>query len=356
MIQKKKRPVRLILLGVVLAGVLCFTGCGKETAHIEEGMQAIEALDYTSALSAFEQAIVAQEDLQLAYRGQGLCYLGLTDYEKAVKSFEKALSNAGMFVSDTEVDINYYLATAQYKNGQKEEALKTLDAIAGMRKKEAEVYYLRGLIKMETGDYEGAVPDLDTALTCAKWDNAMTIRVYQVFADNGHVQEGKSYLSAALERGLDSMSDYEKGTIYYYVEDYENARNFLETARSNGNEEDRETLLMLGKTYEQLGDSNYAASLYSKYLESAGDDAVIYNQLGLCKLKNSEYEAALNAFNSGLAVEGGGSVTQQLRFNQIVAYEYLGDFEKAAALMNGYLESYPDDSQARREYEFLRTR
>jgi hypothetical protein len=64
----------------------------------------------------------------------------------------------------------------------------------------------------------------------------------------------------------------------------------------------------------------------------------------------------LNAFDSGLSVTENNDCIQQLRFNQIVAYEYLGEFEKASALMNGYLESYPDDEQAVREYEFLRTR
>lgn len=62
------------------------------------------------------------------------------------------------------------------------------------------------------------------------------------------------------------MTDYEKGVVYYYSKDYENARNFLELAKSGAKEISSDTLLMLGKTYEQLGDSNYAASLYEKYL------------------------------------------------------------------------------------------
>ena len=47
---------------------------------------------------------------------------------------------------------------------------------------------------------------------------------------------------------------------------------------------------------------------------------------------------------------------QSLKFNEIVAYEYMGDFKTASALMNSYLQSYPDDAAAKREYEFLRTR
>ena len=93
-----------------------------------------------------------------------------------------------------------------------------------------------------------------------------------------------------------------------------------------------------------------------KYLAENDADPVIYNQLGLCKLETEDYEAALTAINSGLSVTENNSVTQELRFNQIVAYEHLGNFKKAAALMNSYLDSYPDDAAAIRENEFLKTR
>ena len=47
---------------------------------------------------------------------------------------------------------------------------------------------------------------------------------------------------------------------------------------------------------------------------------------------------------------------QTLSFNEIITYEYLGDFERAKALMDYYVKNYPDDGQARREYDFLVTR
>ena len=49
-------------------------------------------------------------------------------------------------------------------------------------------------------------------------------------------------------------------------------------------------------------------------------------------------------------------MTQILKFNQIVAYEYLGEFDQANVLMRSYLQIYPDDQEALREYEFLRSR
>ena len=60
-------------------------------------------------------------------------------------------------------------------------------------------------------------------------------------------------------------------------------------------------------------------------------------------------------FEKALALEE-SSMTQVLKFNQIVAYEYLGEFDQANVLMRSYLQIYPDDQEALREYEFLRSR
>ena len=67
------------------------------------------------------------------------------------------------------------------------------------------------------------------------------------------------------------------------------------------------------------------------------------------------YSQALEAFQAAMNIEDNGMM-QSLKFNEIVAYEYMGEYKTAAALMNSYLKSYPDDSTAKREYEFLKTR
>lgn len=68
-----------------------------------------------------------------------------------------------------------------------------------------------------------------------------------------------------------------------------------------------------------------------------------------------EYSQALEAFQAAMNIEDNGMM-QTLKFNEIVAYEYMEDYKTAAALMNSYLKSYPDDGTAKREYEFLKTR
>ena len=52
----------------------------------------------------------------------------------------------------------------------------------------------------------------------------------------------------------------------------------------------------------------------------------------------------------------GGESLQELLGNEIAVYEWKGDFETAKLKMESYLERYPEDEKAQREYLFLQTR
>lgn len=337
---------------IAVSLMLCCSGCGNsQNENIALGMEAIQNLDYSGAIELFDKALVSGEDARLVYRGQGLAYMGMVQYEEAVSALEKALS-ATKQVSELEFDVNYYLATAYYKNGDIDNAIKTYDAILGMRTTEKDAHYLRGTLKLKKGDYENAVVDFDAAITLAPTDYALYIDIYKSLEANGYQEIGQGYLQKALEGDAKSVTDYDRGRISYYLKDYENARNYLEKAGESGG---YEAMLALGKTYEALGDNNYAASVYSKYLETDQTKPEVYNQLGLCKLSLKEYDIALSAFQSGIAIEN-NALIQSMKFNEIVTYEYLGDFKKATVLMESYLATYPGDEAAVREYEFLKTR
>lgn len=340
------------LLAVLLMG-LCFAGCGSREANpsVSEGMAAVEALDYQTALQHFEKAMLDGEDLRLLYRGQGLAYMGLTRYEEAAEAFEKALGAGNGRIDDLDYDINYYLATVYYKLGETERGIETYNAILALRPKDKLAYYLRGTLRLET-DYERAKADFDQAISLAKEDYDLLINIYQALESRGYKETGQEYLQTALGNDEKSMTDYQRGRMYYYLEDFENARKYLEMARKN---EGSEAVLLLGRTYEELGDFNYAISVYTGYLENDQTNAAVYNRLGLCKLEMKAYEEALTAFQTGKGIEN-NDMMQTLRFNEIITYERLGDYKQAASLIGSYLSAYPDDETAQREYIFLKTR
>jgi len=346
--------LKITMIISVLAVMIWTAGCGKEAekSYTEQGFAAIESLEYEQSLGLFEQALVSGEDEREICRGQGIAYLGLTDYEGAIANFERCLQISSSIPDNMVYDINYYLATAYYKAGRIQDAKGVYDAILGLREKEPDAYYMRGSVLLELGDYEAAKQDFDKATELACTDYDQLVAIYEVLEKFGYREVGNEYLERALADNAKEMSNYDKGRMYYYLEDYESARNYLEQARDAG---DAQAAYYLGRTWESLGEYNYAASVYSSYLKDQEKSALIYNQLALCQMQLKEYDVALNAIEEGLALED-ASLKQTLCFNQIVIYEYKGEFEKAASLMASYVKNYPDDLEAQREYEFLKTR
>lgn len=343
-----------ILAGVavcLLAGMLA--GCGGSVGeNIAQGMELIEQMDYEGALACFEAATVNKEDMQMIYRGQGIAYMGLTDYENAILNLENALSLSDAHPDPLDFDINYYLATAYYRGGQIEKAIAVYQAITDLEPDEKDAWYLKGTLELEQGKAEAAQADFDQAVKVNKADYDLRIDIFCSCSKYGYTELGSAYLQEVLADDSLRLSDYDKGRMSFYLGDYEEARTSLEKAKdSNG----ASAASLLGQTYEKLGDYNYAASVYSTYLETKQADAEIYNQLGLCKMKVGDYEAALSAFQKGLAIEG-NTALQSLQYNEIVAYEYLGQFEQAKSAMQQYLALYPDDEKAQRENIFLQTR
>lgn len=329
------------------------TACGENNSLVEQGMDYIEETAYSKALESFEKAKENKEDSRTIYRGMGIAYIGLAEYDTAIECLLQALECSNGIPDSIDYDLNYYLAAAYYKDGQMKECEKTYTAIIDLNSRDAMAYELRGKVRLEMGRYDEAKEDFDKAVELESKDYDMLLEIYSVLDEEGYGEIGKIYLTTALEEGKWSMTDTQKGMTYYYMGEYEKAREVLESEKKNG-KTDATYTLYLGMTYEKLGDYNYACSLYSNYLLEQ-EDAVLYNQLGMCKLSSGEYEEALKAFQAGLKLEN-CSCIQKLKFNEIVAYEYLGEFQKAAVLMESYIMTYPDDEDAKREQEFLKTR
>lgn len=316
-----KRILTCFLLTLILVGL---AGCGKK----EDKMT-----------------------LKEAYRMDGIEALDDERYDKAIELFLLALKESNGFVKEIDFDINYYLGYAYYQNGEYEKSIETFDSVLAMKDKETEAYYYRALANLKLQRLSEAEADFlkVTAKNPSNYDTY--IDIYFCLCDAGYEEIGSNYLLATLENGK-NMSEYDKGRICYYLGDYSNARVCLEKAKDMS---DPDTILMLGKTYEAIDDYSYAASLYNTYISDKGNNAAVYNQLGVCRLKMNDYEAAQNAFTSGLNLQD-PAWEQELLYNQAITYEYMLDFSEAYEKMGIYLEKYPKDEDAKREYEFLSTR
>ncbi|MCD7836435.1 MAG: tetratricopeptide repeat protein [Lachnospiraceae bacterium] len=342
---------RIIPAAMALLMAVLLAGCAGNSLT-DEGMELVQSLSYSDALAKFDEAENAGEDIRLIMRGRGIAYMGLTEYAQAVECFESALSSGTGFVQDVDYDINYYMAAAYCKNGQYAEAERIYDAILALREKEETAYFLRGTVCLAQSDYEGAKQDFDLVISMDSKNYDRLIDIYQAMEHYGYGSTGQEYLNNALSAGESSMDSFDKGRIYYYLGQYQEAALLLEESREDGG---AESTLFLGRAYEAIGEYNYATNVYSSYIAKDAGNAEIYNQLGLCNMSKQDYQAALEAFQAGMQIEDNGMM-QTLAFNEIMAYEYLGEYQKAAVLINNYMATYPDDDVAAREQEFLSTR
>lgn len=342
----------MITVAVACISVITLTGCKNAGELTAAAMESVRNLDYRKALTQFEEARAAGENERQISRGMGIAYMGLTDYAQASACFEDALKKSNGLLENMDYDLNYYLASAYTKENRLSEAESTYNAILTMKPQEVDAYFLRGNVRVGLGKTKEALEDFDKVAAMEPQNYDRLIQIYEVLDYYGQTEAGEAYLLAALNQKNNKMTDFEKGKIYYYLGEYQLAYMSLEEAKDEGG---AAAYLYLGRAYEETGDYNYASSVYNAYLAKDTSYAEIYNQLGLCEMKKGEYEKALAAFQTGMKAAN-NTIQQTLAYNEIVAYEHLGEFQRAAVLMQNYLKTYPDDAKAKREYDFLSTR
>ena len=290
---------------------------------------------------------------QTAYRQVGINKMESGDYEAAVNAFDSALAQCVGKIGENELDICYYKAAAQYAGGDPDGAKATYNAIIDYDRKAADAYYLRGCIYIKEGDTDAAVADYEKAIEYNSDDYELYISIYNNLASVGMTEQGQEYLNKAFSIKGNSEKDLTaRGQIYYLLGQYDNALQELSAAVEKGS---TEAYLYLAQTYDAQGDTENAQTNYEKYVDSGVADSVAMNALAKLAIGKGDYTAALSYLEQGLGMD---NVTnrRELLQNQIIAYEYSGDFRSAWKVVQDYVENYPNDESAKREYIFLKNR
>ena len=349
-----RKDIVLKTMGALLLAA-ALGGCGKTgTEHLDEGYAALSQQDYRGAGEAFSRAVLSGENREEAYRGAGIAYMGRKEYTRAISSFTEALREADIKPGAMETDINYYLATCYYKTGEYDSAIACYDAITDLKPQEKQAYFLRGNMKLYLGDTEGAMADFDSALAVKKNDYSLCLDIYDCMMQHGMGEAGQRYLDTVLTADVKDISDSDKGRLCYYSGEYAQACNYLERARSEG-EADAGLIRLLGECYKRQGQYDYAAVVYSGYVDEHGD-AQICNLCGLCYVEQGDYEQALSVFLKGQEIKENNSCMQTLRLNELACYEYMGDYQNAAKRLKDYIDDYGSSAVLDKEYAFLTTR
>ncbi|MCI5878508.1 MAG: tetratricopeptide repeat protein [Lachnospiraceae bacterium] len=290
---------------------------------------------------------------QEAYRQIGINNLEQGKYDDAVDAFQKALDQSLATIGAEELDICYYKAQAQYMAGDTKGALETYTALIDYDKKNADAYYLRGSLYLLEGEDKKALADYASAVENDDANYDLYIQAYSDLTDAGFSDEAKQYLEDAVQVSGKDAQDYAmRGKAYALLGEYDKAAEQLDKAVELKSDD---AILYRAQVYEAAGDSDKAQSLYEEYVKTNEDNPAALGSLGSMLLEAGKYEDALNYIQTALASEDVED-EQNLRRNEILAYEYKGDFSSAKEKMASYVEDYPEDETAAREYQFLQTR
>lgn len=171
------------------------------------------------------------------------------------------------------------------------------------------------------------------------------------------------FLDGAYEKALNvyqeiSRSEKNSGYVSCYIGacyaklgDEKKAKEQFEESIELGNEEGYH---YLSKMYYDLEQYEKAIEYERKFMELREPDGAAYMLLAKCYSSAGKFEKAIKAVEAGIALDD--DKKQELLFEEVVIYEKKLDFESAYEKCLKYVTSYPEDTIAKQELEFLETR
>lgn len=191
---------------------------------------------------------------------------------------------------------------------------------------------------VEDGEYEEAIAAFDGLVKEADSVTGFELDILKYRAE-AEYQLG-DYEAAAYTYDILNQVDGERAEYYYF--------GALSLARA-GEYPAAEELLKKGEALKEQPEEEtvFAAADFVR--------AAIVNKQVLELIRQEAYEEALQTAEHAL-LQLSGAAVQELQFNQAVCYEYLGQWEKALSLFEGYTAAFGSDERAEHEIAFLKTR
>lgn len=322
--RKKKNSASVFMCALFLSTALLFGGCGNE--RIEE---------------------------QTKLRDEGIVALQAGDYGKAEELFDQALHHANAYVTEREININYYKAAAQFLKPDHDGAIKTYTNLITYDEENPDAYFLRGSVYLDIGEGEKGIADYHRAAAASDGDYDLHIEIYNNLMEMGYIGDASEFLNLALEIEGDSAENYlNRGRIYLILDQYEVAKTTLEKAVEKGSDEAK---VYLAEVYANRGNDDDAKKLIDEYLAGEKVESEALAKIGNLLIDQGDYEGALSTFRRGLDLEEVKS-KKELQKGEITALEYTGDFEQAKQKGDAFVALYPAEGDVLREMIFLNTR
>lgn len=383
---------KLLSMGIFLIIIVILTGCGKADNYYKNGKKSFENASYEKAALSFEKAIkknpnkaeylidygmtlialgkyedsikqfdlaymdkdlkIVRENNKRVYRGKGIAYYHIQQYQKAVTEFEKAIDVRELLKLNE--DILYYMGSSLIAVGSYDKAIDVYTTILTEDSKNASAYGNRAFCYRNKNEFEKSLTDYNKAIKIDSKDYYSYFGKYFLLLDMGDDAGALEVLKEAAKiKDETTEGKYNKAKVSYFLGDYETALAELNKAFTNGF---TEAYYYIGEIYRQNKDYPNAIYYYENYIKSGSINSPnVYNQIASCLMKEGNSEDAIEYLELGLSYNQVDTL-QILKKNEIIAYENLGKYDLAKEKLTDYVKNYPDDDKALREVTFVDTR
>ena len=310
--------------------------------------------DQVGALADYHAALKINPNYRIAHFKRALVYQDRGNYKQAVKDLTYLINNVESWNTSAIVykgwsvnengeyelsgintleemlaDMYAHRALSYEKMGFKTPTIMDYDKAIELNNHEPSYYVNRGLFKLDQGNKEGAISDFSAALKInqhhraalynlsflvedeerdeinkilyGQGDFAMAFskRAFENF-QKGHLEDALADYDSALLIRSDNANDLmNRGIVKAKLERHQRAIRDFKSSVYHDNTLIRNFVLM-GNSYQALG--NYRASIeyYQRYLENAGPDAGVYYNLGLSYMKFHNDTEACQTFRKAI--------------------------------------------------------
>ena len=218
------------------------------TAYYERGVLEFKVDSVDRALADFDKALELNPDLQLLHVFKGFANRRKGDYESAIENFTTYIDNS------------------------------ELDTLAFE-------YMIRGKLKMDNGDMEGAFEDFSTAETMSPLEEHLHFYKFTMKYRTGMYKEAITELNKAIELNPEFYGYYyNRGNAYFNMGLFSKAFEDYETSL-NMNRENADAFYRRGWVKDTLENCSEAIIDYSLAIRLKDDNGAFFSRRGNCKYK-----------------------------------------------------------------------
>lgn len=257
------------------------------------------SVDKPKAIELLNQCIAIDSTFADAYFHRGITYFKQSKYDSALSDFKQVHQ-----INPNQSIIWMYKGFAYRNKGEADMALACFSNYISQNPKDTSAYsyILRGKIKYELGDFEGAVNDYNTALNLKPFEEKYQYYRFIALFEADEYRKAITALNKLIAINRDFYGYYfYKGNVYSELREYDSAIYMYNIAIIK-NYQNADSYYHRAKAYESMTEFEKALEDYNTAIILKPTDGTFYSNRGNCKFKMGMKEAACTDWNKAGAL------------------------------------------------------